>query len=252
MPTPEGLAGRAEDLLIKLNHVMDARQSADTLSRIDTTRARAEQSKELLQSIVSVLPDLKRDGVAPPRLPETRVKELTDARRVLRSTATTVASVEAPEAATRVSSNSVSRSLDAAEKTGTWLLGHLNRTVDNARARLLPENIDDRVIAYPGVADSTFYALRRIQTTLRTPVNAVATPAQLVTRMTEIRQAVDYWNTHRPLLDQAEQAQHDDVRSFLDQAASDTGAPWTAITGVVREWLTDEDNADAIRIHLRS
>jgi predicted aconitase len=70
--------------------------------------------------------------------------------------------------------------------------------------------------------------------------------------MTEIRQAVDYWNANRPLLDRAEQAQHDDVRSFLAQAAGDTGAPWSAITGIVREWLTDEDNADAIRIHLRS
>lgn len=244
------LAERADRLRTQLAQFLEEQADADAWNRIQTARAQAKQGREALQSAMAARARLEAAGVSRPSLPRTRAESVVKSRRNLRATATNITGVETGEMAKKVSTASVHEALRAAEETARWLVTEMNRAVDKERLELLPEKITERVIRYPGVQYSVIVGLERRQKLLQTPVSGVAA-SDLPKKMEDIREAVAYWNANRPLLDQAQQAQHADVKRFLDAAASEEGASWALITDVVRSWIASDENADSLRIHLR-
>jgi hypothetical protein len=244
------LAERADRLRTQLAQFLEEQEDADAWNRIRTASAHAKQGREALQSAIAALARLETAGVSRPSLPRARVESIGKSRRNLRATATNITGVETREMAKKVSTASVHDALRTAEDTARSLVTEMNRAVDKKRLELLPENITDRVIRYPGVQYSVIVGLERRQQLLQTPVSGVAA-SDLPKKIEDIREAVDYWKANRPLLDQAQRSQHADVKRFLDAAASEEGASWALITDVVRNWIASDENAESLRIHLR-
>lgn len=244
------LAERADTLRTLLAQTREREKDADAWNRIQTARAQAAQGREAMLAAIAALARLEAVGVSRPSLPRAKAESTVKSRRTLRATATNITGVDTGDMAKRVSTKSVDQALGTAEDTARWLVTEMNRAVEKKRLELLPENIADRVIRYPGVQDSVIVGLERRQTLLQTPVSGVAA-SDLPKKMEDIREAIDYWNANRPLLDQAQQSQHPDVIRFLDAAASEDGASWDLITDVVRNWIGSEENADSLKIHLR-
>jgi hypothetical protein len=244
------LAERADRLRTKLAQSLEEQEDADAWNRIRTARAQAKQGREALQSAVAALARLEEAGVSRPSLPRARAESVVKSRRNLRATATNITGVETGEMAKKVSTASVHEALRAAEDTARWLVTEMNRAVDKKRLELLPENIADRVIRYPGVQHSVIVGLERRQQLLQTPVSGVAA-SDLPKKMEDIRESVAYWDANRPDLDKARDSEHPDIKRFMDAAGSEEGASWALITDVVRNWIASDENADSLRIHWR-
>jgi hypothetical protein len=246
----DSLTARAETILIGLTQLEAGQESAAAWNTIETNGAWAQRSREALQSDLDTVPSLEALGVSWPTLAQAKQKEVTQARTALRTTASNVVGVDdIATMAKRVSTETVNRSLKAAEQTTKWLITELNRAVNRRREELLPDRIDEPLVRYPGVDFSTFSGLQRAQTLLQKQVVDVSTAEQLRELLERIIAAAQMWEANRHLIDQAEQSEHPEVRDFLAAAATDDGAPWDSITPVVREWLSNEAHADGIRIH---
>jgi hypothetical protein len=244
------LAERADKLRVLLAQTREREEDADAWNRIKTARAQAKQGRDALQAAVAALARLETVGVSRPSPPRAKAESIVKSRRTLRATATNITGVETGDMAKKVSTASVNQAMGAAEDIARWLVAELNRAVERKRLELLPGNVTDRVIRYPGVEHSVIVGLERRQNLLQTTVSGVAA-SDLPKRMEDILEAVAYWHAKWPLLDQARQSQHPDVKRFLDAAASEEGASWELITDVVRNWIASEENADSLKIHLR-
>lgn len=244
------LAERANMLRTLLAQTREREQDADAWNRIQTAREQAKQGREALLSAIAALARLEAAGVSRPNLPRAKAESIVKSRRTLRGTATNITGVETGDMAKKVSTASVNQALGTAEDTARWLVTEMNRAVDRKRLELLPRNITDRVIRYPGVEYSVIVGLEWRQKLLQATVSGVAA-SDLPKRMEDILEAVKYWDAKWPLLDQVRRAQHPDVERFLDAAASDEGASWVLITDVVRDWIASEENADSLKITLR-
>jgi hypothetical protein len=244
------LAERADKLRVLLAQTREREEDADAWNRIKTARAQAKQGREALQAAVAALTGLEAVGVSRPGPPRAKAESIVKSRRTLRATATNITGVETGDMAKKVSTASVNHALGTAEDIARWLVAELNRAVERKRLELLPGNVTDRVIRYPGVEYSVIVGLEWRQKLLQTTVSGVAA-GELPKRMEDILEAVAYWRAKWPLLDQARQSQHSDVKRFLDAAASEEGASWALITDVVRSWIASDENADSLKIHLR-
>jgi len=252
MSTQSSLADRAENVLIKLSAAVAGQKNADAVSKIENARQRAKEGREALHSLLAALPELESAGVAKPTLTAAKSKEVAKARQTLKTTASNIVGKDIDDIASRVSTATVDSYLSLAENLHRGLLAEINRAIDRRRIELLPDRVAEPIVSFPGVPYSNILALRRIQTTIQTPVTGLASVDDALTRLKEIQAGVTEWNEKRPLLDQAAQSQPTAVKRFIAAAASEEGASWDLVTDEVRDWLAIEDHADSIRIHLRS
>ncbi|MGV0718642.1 hypothetical protein ABQE93_24885 [Mycolicibacterium sp. XJ662] len=251
MSTRSTLADRAENVLIKLSAVVASQKNAAAVNKIENVRQRAKESRKSLHSVLAAFPDLESGGVAKPTLTAAKRKEIAKARQTLKTTATTIVGKDVEDIASRVSTATVDGYLNLAENLYRSLLADIGRAVDRRRCELLPDRIGEPIVSYPGVPYSNILALKRIQTSLQTPVDGLGSVDEGRRRLKEILEAVAEWNEKRPLLDQAAQSQPAEVKRFMAAAASEEGASWDLLTDAVRDWLAREDHAESIRIYLK-
>ena len=166
MPATESLAMRAEALLNRLAQVQAQRADDEAHAEVVKARARASRSREVLDDVQRVIPVLEKDGVAPPAVSEAMRAEAVKARTALRSTATSIVGAQVGEIASRVRSQSVNSALEVAEKLARFLVADLNRSVEKKRLEILPDEINQRIVTYPGASDLLAVRLTNIQTRL--------------------------------------------------------------------------------------
>jgi hypothetical protein len=252
MAATETLATRAEAML---NHLAQARADAasqQARTEIEAARARASRIAADLSSAKDAVPIVDECGVAVgPAVPGTLVQEAARARTVLRTAATSMVGAQPDEVASRAGSQSVDTALAAAERLARSMLAGLNRSVERWRQELLPADIDERIVAYPGTSDVLVVRLGNIQSRLQQKVENLAA-GQLTQRAQRIKDDAAVWAQERPQLDTSLEGRHPDVREFLRQAATDEGAPWHLITPAVADWLNNPENTANLRLVLRS
>ena len=252
MPASPSLAARAEALLNRLAQV--EAQEADRQARleIETARLRASSSREALKDALGVIPVLAESGVAPTADPRASTRERPGRGADGHCGQRPPVIVGAPvgEIASRVRSNSVNNALETAEKFSRSLESALNRSVEKKRQEILPAEIDQPIIAYPGASDALAARLERLQTLLQRKVENLP-PGELAQRLQDIVSAAASWTADRPRLDEGLDRQHPEVQEFLRQAATEEGAPWSLITPVVQAWLADPENTANLRVVLR-
>ena len=246
---PISLATRAETLLNRLAHVEAQESDQQARLEIERARLRASNSREALENALDVIPVLAESGVHPV-IPASPTIDLAGARRALRATATSVVGAPVGEIASRVGSNSVNNALENADRFTRNLVSALNRSVEKRRQEILPPEIDQPIIAFPGASEVVAARLRRLQTLLQRKVDGLP-PAELAQRLENIVSATASWTTDRPQLKEGLDRQHPDVQEFLRQAATDEGAPWSLITPTVHAWLADPENTANLRVVLR-
>ena len=249
MPESPSLAARAEALLNRLAQVEAQETDRQARLEIERARLRAGRSREALKDALGVIPVLAESGVAPV-IPASPAIDLAGARRALRATATSLVGAPVSEIASRIRSNSVNNALETAEKFSRSLESALNRSVEKRRQEILPPNIDQPVIAYPGASEVVAARLRRLQTLLQRKVDGLP-PRELAQRLQDIVSAAASWTTDQPRLEEGLDGQHPEVKEFLRQAATEEGAPWSLITSVVQAWLADPENTANLRVVLR-
>lgn len=245
------MAARAETLLIRLNQLQVQKDDQAARNVIETLRSRASISRKNLHEIVAVKPELRKLEVNVPSLPAAKKKETATARTALRTTATSIVGVALSDLASRVKGDSVDKALRVAEGLSKTLLSDLNKSVDGERQRILPSDIADPIVAYPGASHVLVVRLQHMQERLREPVVEVAT-SDLPRRVSELRDLVDSWLKDRPLLEQSLEQHDDELQAFLRRASSEEGVRWTMVTSKVRSWLDEGENASGIRMHLSS
>ena len=250
MPASPSLAARAEALLNRLAQVEAQEDDRQARLEIERARLRASSSREALEDLLGVIPVLAESGVSPPVIPESTVSDLAGARRALRATATSVVGASVGEIASRVGANSVNNALETAERFSRSLESGLNRSVEKKRQEILPPEIDQPIIAYPGASDALAARLERLQFLLQRKVENL-TPGDLMQRLQDLVSAAASWPADWLRLEEVLDRQHPEVQEFLRQAATKEGASWSLITTVVQAWLADPQNAANLRVVLR-
>lgn len=240
---------RAESALTGLAALHAQAKDAAAQSTIEAARKRASTARQNLAAVVQAREFLGRQGIPAASISGPLQKELPGARRNLRSVASNVVGLSTTEIAGRVNKETVQSALDAAERLAKTLTATMNKQVEAKRAELCPPDIDKPIVHYPGASYSTVARLQRIQGALKVKVENV--PAeQLGKRLADIVSDVQTWQRDRAELDRGLSAVDPEIQNFLRLAASEGGAPWSAITLRVAEWLQDAENAAALRIVL--
>jgi hypothetical protein len=252
MGTTESLAARAEDMLNRLAQAQAQAVGQQTRTEIETARARASRVAADLREARSAAPVLAECGVTvDTTVPSAVLQEVTRARAALRSSATSMVGALADDVASRVRTQSVDTALASSEKLAKSVLAGLNRSVERRRQELLPAEIGERIVAYPGTSDALVVRLSNIQNRLQRKVeNLPAVP--LTQRAHEINADAAAWTAERPRLDTGLEGHHPEVQEFLRQAATEQGASWHLITPAVTAWLDDPENTVSLRVVLRS
>lgn len=251
MPAPQSLAARAEALLNRLAQVEAHEADYQARTDIETARRRASRSRVALDDALRVIPGLAESGIAPSPVGATAADDLARARTALRSAATSIVGAAVSDVASRIRSQSVNNALETADRVTRSLVVGLNRSADRKRQQILPDRINDPIVAYPGASDALAVRLRRIQSLLQRRVEGLE-PDDLVQRWRDVADGVALWAAERQQLEAGLDGQHPDVREFLRQAATDEGAPWRLITPAVQAWLADPENTVNLRVVLRS
>jgi hypothetical protein len=252
MAAAESLADRAEAMLNRLAQAKAEAASQQARTEMETARARASRIAADLRAARDAVPDLTECGVAVDlAVPRSLLQEAPRARTALRTAATSMVGAQPDEVASRVGSQSVDTALATAERLAKLVLAGLTRSVERWRQEILPAEIDERIVAYPGTSDLLVVRLTNIQRRLQQKVENLAAD-QLVQRAQQIKVDAAAWAQERPQLDTSLQDRHPDVQKFLRQAATDEGATWTLITPAVADWLEDPENAAGLRVVLRS
>jgi len=248
MPQSPSLAARAEALLNRLAQVEAQETDRQARLEIEKARLRANRTREDLEAALGVIPVLTESGVNPV-IPASPALDLAGARRALRATASNLVGASVTEIASRIRSHSVNKALETAEKFSRALESALNRSVERRRQEILPPEIDQPIIAYPGASEVVAARLRRLQTLLQRKVDGLP-PGELAQRLQRIVYAAASWTTDWPRLEEGLDHQHPEVQEFLRQAATEEGAAWPLITPIVQAWLTDPENSANLRVVL--
>lgn len=252
MTTTQPLAARAEAMLNRIAQAKAEENSQQAGTEIAAVRKRANTVADRLCAARDAGSDLTNYGVAfGPTMSGPLLQQVTRARTALRTAATSMIGAQPEEVVTRAGSRSVDDALDTAEKLSKSVLAGLIRSVERWRVGILPADISDRIVTFPGTSDVLVVRLLEIQRRLQEKVENVAAE-QLALRARQIKDDADAWAKERPKLDSSLQGRHPDVQEFLRQAATEEGAPWGLITPVVANWLGDPENTVGLRVVLRS
>lgn len=252
MATTASLEARAEAMLNRLAQAKAEKASQQSRIEVETARARASRIAAELCEARAAVPSLAECGVAVDLvLPGSLLQEVARARMALRTAATSMVGAQPDEVASRVGSQSVDTALTTAQRLAKSVLAGLARSVERWRQDILPSEIGERIVAYPGTSDLLVVRLRNIQCRLQQKVESLDAE-QLTRRVLQIKSDTAAWAQEWPKLDTGLQGRHPDVQMFLRQAATDEGASWTLITPAVTDWLEDPENTVGLRVVLRS
>ncbi len=251
MVATESLAARAEAMLNRLAQAKAEAATQQARTERETARVRASRIAADLCAARGAVSDLAECGVVVDlATPDPLLQQVTRARTALRTAATSMVGAQPDEVASRVRSRSVEDALATAERLVKSALAGLSRSVERWRKEILPADIGERIIPYPGTSDLLVARLTGIQRRLQQKVENL-TAEKLVQRAREIRDDAATWAQERPQLDASLQGRHLDVQEFLRQAATDEGASWELITPAVAAWLNDPENTASLRVVLR-
>jgi hypothetical protein len=242
---------RVEILLNRLGQARSQQQDANARLTVERVRARVNSTGEKLMAISAAEPALRELGVVVDEIPASVQSTAAKARRTLRSTASAVTGAVATETSARVGTESVDEALRSADKIANDLLVKLNRAVNRRREAHLPSDLDEDIVTYPGVNGSLVVRLESVQRRLRASVEKVDAQ-NLEKHLQDIFGDIEIWRRDRPLLDEALENHHPEVKEFLRQAVTEEGARWDLITPTVREWLGNAGNTAGLRVVLRS
>lgn len=251
MSATESLAARAEAMLNRLAQAKAEAASQQTRNEIEAARTRASRVMADLSSARDAASALPECGVAVNlATPDAMLQDVTRAKTALRRAANSIVGAEPNAVVSRVKSQSVDAALTTAEKLAKSMLAGLIRSVERRRQEVLPADIGERIMAYPGTSDLLVARLLGIQRRLQQKVENL-TAEKLVQWAQQITEDAATWAQKRPELETSLQGRHPDVQEFLRQAASDEGGSWELITPAVAEWLNDPENTASIRVVLR-
>jgi hypothetical protein len=251
MSATESLAARAEAMLNRLVQAKAEAASQQTRNEIEAARTRASRVMVDLSAARDTASGLAEYGVAVNlATPDAVLQDVIRARTALRRAANSMVGAEPDAVVGRVKSQSVDAALTTAEKLAKSTLAGLIRSVERRRQEVLPAEIGERIMAYPGTSDLLVARLSGIQRRLQQKVENL-TAEKLVQRAQQITEDAAAWAQEWPQLETSLHGRHPDVQEFLRQAATDEGASWELITPAVAEWLTDPENTASLRVVLR-
>jgi hypothetical protein len=251
MSAPQTMVERAERCLLHLRQARAEQQDEALRSALRTVSQRAGDARQRLESVLAVLPDIRAASMPPSAPSATLLLESRKAKTDLRTAATAVLRDEGPRGAERLTTPTVHEALRTAERLSTQLLDDANRAVDRWRTDNLPAGVEREVVAFPGVSDLLVVKLKRVRDRLLAKVSGVPA-ANLPGRLDDLRRWMAEWESLTAEYEATREREDPEIKDFLDRAASPEGAPWASLTLVVRRWLDDADNADMVRIVLRS
>jgi hypothetical protein len=251
MSAPQTMVERAERCLLRLRQARAEQQDEALRNAVRTVSQRASDARQRLEAMAAILPDLRAVSMPPPTPPATLLLDSRKAKTDLRTAATAVLRDQGPRAAERLTTPTVHQALSTAERLSTQLVDDANRAIDRWRTANLPAGVGREVVAFPGVSDLLVVKLKRVRDRLLAKVSGVPA-ADLPRRLDDLRCWMTEWETLTAEYEATREREDPEIKEFLDRAASPEGVPWLSLTPAVRRWLDDADNADMVRIVLRS
>jgi hypothetical protein len=248
--TAPSLAARARRLIEHLSDVREREQDERARAIVESASLRSQACRGRLSATTDAVHELGRHEIVFPTLQRALLDNITPAKRALRGTATTIERTDPRTSAERAKSQSVDSALTTCEQVAKALELQLVRAAECRRQQLLPPDIASPVHGYPGVSEALIVRLRNIQRTLRTPL-ADVTVDKLPGLLDKIAVQAEQWTRERPLLEAALEKHHPEIKEFLRLAATEEGAPWSAITSSVSQWLSDPANTADLKVVLR-
>ncbi|MEV6638465.1 hypothetical protein [Amycolatopsis sp. NPDC051371] len=249
MTTPS-LATRARRLIEHLGDVKEREQDQQARSIVESVSARSQVCRRRLSATTDAVQDLERHEIPFPTLQRTLLNDIPAAKRTLRTTATTIERTDPRASAERARSQSVDSALATCERIAKELELHLARAAKLRRQQLLPADIQSPVHGYSGVSEALVVRLQSLQRTLQAPLPEMAVD-KLVASLDRIAAQAEQWTREHPLLEAALEKHHPEIKEFLRLAATEGGAPWSAITPSVSQWLSDPANTADLKVVLR-
>jgi hypothetical protein len=248
MAATESLAARAEAMLNQLALTKAEAASQQARDEIEAARTRASRVVVDLYAARDAASAFDERGVTINlATPDALLQEVMRARTALRKAASSMVGAEPDAVVGRVKSQSVDTALTTAEKLAKSTQAGLTRSVERWRQEILPVDIGEPIVAYPGTSDLLVARLTGIQRRLQQKVEN-QTAEKLVQRAQQIKDDTVTWAQERPRLDSTLQGHNPDVQKFLRQAATDEGASWDLITPAVADWLGDSENTASLRV----
>jgi hypothetical protein len=248
--TTPSLAMRARRLIEQLGDLREREQDEQARSIVESVSARSQACRRRLSDTTDAVQDLERHGIPFPTLQRTLLDSVPAAKKTLRTTATTIERTDPRTSAGRARLQSVDNALATCERIAKALELQLVGAVERRRQQLLPADIQSPVHGYSGVSEALVVRLQSLQRTLQAPLPGVAVD-KLVGLLDRIAAQAEQWTREHPLLEAALEKHHPEIKEFLRLAATEEGAPWSAITPSVSQWLSDPANTADLKVVLR-
>ncbi|MEU4368895.1 hypothetical protein [Micromonospora chersina] len=237
-PGPGSLAERANQALLALADRADQKRTEAERSAIATACSRAERLTARLAACARIGAQLESIDVeyVRPRVPQPAVKAIPYLRRVATQTAD-----PGQELTERLRGAAVQGALEAAETLAKLFEQALIRAADAERTRVTPADLDLPIPTMPG-QESLQARISRIKTSLSRPF---AGPIDDVSGVLERwRKDAAQWEDVRDEIGQLLAELPEEIKAFVEAAATDSGAPWSMVTVAVREWLDNDGRGD--------
>ncbi|MFC7279242.1 hypothetical protein ACFQS1_35220 [Paractinoplanes rhizophilus] len=235
---PRSLAGRATQALLALADQADRKKTEVERNAISIACNRAEALTVRLTKCSDIDAELVARGVAHtrPAIPTHVTRSITNLRRVA-----TQATDPSQDLTERLRTGAVQDSLSSAETIAKNFEQSLQKAGNAEQKHLRPDGIDQPIATMPG-SESLQVRISRIQAAWSHPFTG---PIE------QLPAAVDGWRQHAS---DWEDIQHEltrrlaslppEIKTFIEAAASDAGAPWSLVTATVREWLDTDGRGD--------
>lgn len=236
------LAKRANQALLILADRVDRTKSEAELKAIATACVRAEGLVVRLDASSSIAAKFDALGVAhrQPVVPSAAAKAIPNLRRV----ATRAADPD-HNLTEQIRSGAVQDALKAADNTAKLLEQALITAADAERVRLTPADLDRPIVAMPG-NESLQARIRKIQSALSQ--RASGKVEDLPSALARWRQSATEWDDVQDQVNRALAGLPAEIKTFVEAAASSTGAPWSLVTATVREWLDTDGRGDGYEV----
>lgn len=241
-PVHRSLADRATQALLALADQADRKKTEAERNAISTACNRAEALTARLTTCSDIETELVARGVAHsrPSIPPHAARSITNLRRVA-----TQATDPSQHLTERLRAGAVQDSLGSAEAIAKSLEQSLQKAGNAEQKRLRPEGLDQPLAAMPG-SESLQVRISRIRSAWSRPFTG---PIE------QLPAAVDSWRQHAADWDdiQRELSRRladlpPEIRTFIEAAASDVGAPWSLVTAAVRDWLDTDARGDGYKV----
>ncbi|WP_327023004.1 hypothetical protein [Micromonospora sp. NBC_01739] len=237
-PAHRSLADRATQALLALADQADRKKTEAERNAISTACNRAEAVTARLTTCRDIDAELAVRGVAHirPSVPAQVARSITNLRRVA-----TQATAPSQDLTERLRAGAVQDSLSSAETIAKNLEQSLQKAGNAEQKRLRPEGLDQPIAVMPG-SESLQVRISRIRAAWSRPFTGPI--EQLPTAVDGWRQHAADWEDIQHELTRRLASLPPEIKTFIEAAASDAGAPWSLVTAAVREWLDTDGRGD--------